>query len=237
VSCEHHKNAKSFEQVLESSTGHDYQIVKENTVTGNYVVYQNKTTGEYVAYNMDKFDRVNMTSLSMYNQVAIDGVDISHNLNRFDDSDSGYDSDGNRRTKRETFYYNNDFIFSAASTQSHDLETIAALEEAATESLIAYQLSNEYSFSLSRSQDLAKLALRYQKLESIRELTASEKDHFTLSALGISHSQIEKALKEKAQGKEDSYAKALEAAAQVNRTTPEQIGRFFENVLVEKIND
>jgi hypothetical protein len=39
--------------------------------------------------------------------------------------------------------------------------------------------------------------------------------------------QVENALKERAEGNDSVYADLLATASQVNKTTPEQIGAFF----------
>jgi hypothetical protein len=136
-----------------------------------------------------------------------------------------------------TFYTGGGFTFNNASGHSKDLETMAALEEAVAEKFVAHRLSSEFSLSDARAGELAKLALRYQKLESTRELTATEKDRFALDALGVSMTQIETSLKDKARGNETAYKELLAEAARVNKTTPEEIGRFFDQVILEEALD
>lgn len=132
-----------------------------------------------------------------------------------------------------TYYTGGGFRFDNSSAQSKDLETIAALKEEVAEKYMAYKFTSEFSMSAGRAQELAKLANRYQKLESTRELTTSEKDKFALEALGVSFTQVENALKAKAEGKETAYTALLEKASAVNKTTPEQIGKFFEELIIE----
>ena len=126
-----------------------------------------------------------------------------------------------------TYYTGGGFRFDNTSTQSKDLDTIAALKEEVAEKFVAHKLASEFSLSANRAGELAKLANRYQKLENSRELTATEKDKFALDALGVSMTQVENALKERAEGNESVYADLLATASQVNKTTPEQIGAFF----------
>ncbi len=130
-----------------------------------------------------------------------------------------------------TFYTGGGFRFENASGASKDLETIAALKEEAAQSFMAAKFKSEFSLSEDRASEMAKLANKYQRLENARELTAAEKDKFALSALGVSMNQIEVAMKKKAQGSEAQYADLLKTAAQVNNTTPEQIGKFFDEVV------
>jgi hypothetical protein len=134
-----------------------------------------------------------------------------------------------------TYYTGGGFRFDNTSGTSKDLETIAALEEEVAEKLMAYKFSSEFSMSANRAQELAKLANRYQKLENTRELTAPEKDQFALSALGVSFTQVENALKAKAQGDEAKYDDLLAKASEVNKTTPEQIGKFFDELIIDQM--
>lgn len=269
VACGHKKDAKSFEQALEASTGQGHSIAKLYTETGEYVVYRNDVTGEYSAYNMAKWDRKNMKNMAQYTAVAVNGTDIVRNLlNHTEWVDSGYwqdeydtyyetyewydyDCDCWQSETRSysvyvgtywvdtshwyTYYTGGGFRFDNTSTQSKDLETIAALKEEVAEKYIAHKLKSEFSLSSNRAEELAKLANRYQKLESARELTPSEKDKFALDALGVSMNQVEDALKAKAQGNEARYDELLNTAAKVNNTTPEQIGKFFNEMVVEEI--
>ena len=134
-----------------------------------------------------------------------------------------------------TYYTGGGFRFDNTSGQSKDLETIAALEEEVAEKLMAHKFTSEFAMSANRAQELAKLANRYQKLENTRELTSTEKDSFALEALGVSFTQVESALKAKAQGDEASYEDLLAKASAVNKTTPEQIGRFFDELIIDQM--
>jgi uncharacterized lipoprotein YehR (DUF1307 family) len=269
VACGHKKDAKSFEAALEASTGQGHTIAKLYTETGEYVVYRNDVTGEYAAYNMKKWDRKNMTQMSQFTAVAVDGTDIVRNLLSHtewvnsgywqDDYDTYYETyeywdDYCECWQYETrsytvyvgsywvdtshwytYYTGNGFRFDNTSTQSKDLDTIAALKEEVAEKFMAHKLQSEFSLSSSRADELAKLASRYQKLESARELTAGEKDKFALDALGVSMTQVESALKSKAEGNDSRYNDLLNTAAQVNKTTPEQIGKFFNEMVVDAL--
>ena len=126
-----------------------------------------------------------------------------------------------------TFYTGGGYRFENTQGVSKDLETIAALKEEAAEAFMATKFKSEFSLSENRATELAKLANRYQRLENTRELTSQEKDKFALSALGVSMNQVETAMKNKAEGEEAAYEQLLKKAAQVNNTTPEQIGKFF----------
>lgn len=132
-----------------------------------------------------------------------------------------------------TYYTGGGFSFENTSSASKDLETIAALKDEAAEAFMAHRLQSELQLSSNRAAELAKLANRYQKLENARELTGSEKDKFAMDALGVSMTQVEAAMKAKAEGKEARYEELLKTAAEVNSTSPESIGKFFEEMGTE----
>lgn len=264
VACGHKKDAKSFERALEGQSGQPHSIVKLYTQVGDYVVYKNDVTGEYLAFNMKSWDRETMTTVEQFMAVAGPN-DVVRNLSAsrewvesgywqdvyIYDEDYVYDSycdcwqweteqiyagqEWVDTSHYSWFYYGGGFRFDNTSTMSRDLDTIAALKEEVAEKMIAMKLQGEFSLSNDRASELAKLANRYQKLESARELTAGEKDKFAMDALGVSMTQVEKALKSRAQGNEASYESLLQTAAQVNSTTPEQIGRFFEEMVGTEI--
>jgi hypothetical protein len=225
------QEAKKFKNLLEQSTGQKYSIEKLYTENGKYVVYQNKVTGEYVAYNLSKYDSQTVTSLDQYLSRATFGVDIVGNLSVF--RDETYDDDGDRVTR--FYYYTDGFIFNSVSSTSKDLEVLAYLDETAAESYIAVQLTNDFSFSTDRAFELARLTTQYKKLESMRSLSSSEKDQFSLKALGVSFKQIERSIKANQQGESSELSSLIEKAALLNRTTPEQMGRFFSEVLESEV--
>ena len=125
-------------------------------------------------------------------------------------------------------YYGGGFRFENATQASRDLEMLAALEEDIAFKAIANKLTSSFSLSTNRAQELAKLVTQYNKLESIRSLTEVEKDKFALDAMGVSLNDIHEAMKEKREGSTGKFEKFLQTAAATNNTTPEQIGRFFD---------
>lgn len=259
ISCRNaSKEAKAFEALLETSTGEGHTLVKFYTKVDGYRVFQNDRTGEYVAYNLKNFDRKEVTSMSAY-MAAASSSDVIHNLESkiewvveghyYVDSSSYTVCDSNQEncytqtdswttdiwvdtSHNQTFYYGGGFKFENNSTQSHDLETMAAMNEAVAVKMISSTLSSQYALSTHRADELARLSFRYNKLENVRELTNKEKDVFALSALGVSMSDVEKSMKEKSQGNDRGYEALLEKAALKNRTTPEQIGKFFEEYMM-----
>ncbi|HXH75919.1 MAG TPA: hypothetical protein VNJ08_13190 [Bacteriovoracaceae bacterium] len=269
VACGHKKDAQTFEGALEASTGQNHSVVKLYTETGEYVVYKNEVTGEFSAYNMAKWDRENMSTMSQYMTVAVNGTDIVKNLLQHSEYvNSGYYEPqysthyesyeyydyncdcylyenrsyevymGERWVDTShwyTFYTGGGFRFDNTSSQSKDLDTIAALKEEVAEKFMAHKLKSEFSLSASRAEELAKLAGRYQKLENARELTQVEKDKFAMDALGVSMNQVEAALKQKAEGNESNFTELMNTAAQVNNTTPEQIGKFFNEMVIDEL--
>jgi hypothetical protein len=129
------------------------------------------------------------------------------------------------------FYYGGGFRFENAGSASRDLDTRAAiLEEMGTKGL-ALKLQSDYSLSSERADVLAGLALKRMKMESQRALTASEKNSFAMEALGVSMAQVEHSIKQRALGNDGAYEELLKEAAQVNHTSPETIGRFFDEMM------
>lgn len=132
-------------------------------------------------------------------------------------------------------YSGSGFTFENTAAVSKDLDTFAALKEEAQEAFIAHKLKSELSLSESRAEELARLASRYQRLGSSRELTTSEKNSFAMKALGVSMADVESAIKAKVEGNDGNYEKLLQAAAKTNNTTPEQIGKFFNEMVLEAL--
>jgi RNA polymerase-interacting CarD/CdnL/TRCF family regulator len=252
------KKAKHFEKVLEASDGHEYSVAKTYTQQSNYVVFKDETTGTYTAYNLENYNRRKMKTLDDYKAGVNVSVDIVSNLTVAQEwevsghwdyyttyesyYDPGCDCYGSYETTHYTdtwidtsswvtYYYGNGLKFSNTSSMSKDLEMLAALEEEAVEQWISVKLSSDYALSNDRAAELAQLLTKYQKLENQRELTASEKNYFAQESLGVSMGDLENSLKEKALGQDNNYQKLLNEAAVLNRTTPEQIGRFLNDYM------
>lgn len=258
VSCKDlYRDSAKFEKILEGQTGQPHRVAKLWTDVDGYVVYQNEATGEYTAYNLTDFKHRKMKTYADYLAIT-DGDDIISGLSESKEwvvsghwYEESYtttycDSEG-QNCYTETTYYTTDiwvdtshwvyhytgggFTFENSSSPSKDLETLAALSEEAAIKFVGQKLSSEFSLSTTRAEELAKISLRYRKLENQRELTSSEKSLFAMEALGVSYAQVERAMRDRAQGKETSYEALLNEAATHNRTTPEKIGMFFEDYL------
>ncbi len=134
-----------------------------------------------------------------------------------------------------TFYYGGGFRFSNRIKGSKDLELLVSLEEDVKKGIISYTLRNDFKLSKERSSELADMVTKYQKLESIRSLTTSEKNKFSLDALGVSYSEIESALRDKGNGSDASYKKLIDQAAKTNDTSAENIGSFMNEYVEEGI--
>ncbi len=260
VSCnEKKKTAKSFEAALEVETGHSWTVAKLQTEKGSFTVFKDETTGEYVAYDMSGWNRETMSTIAQYTGPAPvrnlakdrEWVVSGYWEAVYDTYTDYYDEysyscdcyiSGSRTVSVYvgdryvdtshwyTFYTGGGFRFENAAGASKDLETIAALKEEAATSFLKAKFKSEFSLSENRAGELASLASKYQKLENSRELTSQEKDKFALSALGVSMNQVEAAMKKKAEGQDAQYEALLKQAAQVNNTTPEQIGKFFDGM-------
>jgi len=247
-------------ELLESETGQDYSIAKLHTREDGYAVLRNKSTGEYIAYNVDKMDRDVMTSLSDF-QAVLGSRDVISGLDQVNTwVESGYSRDIYEYYDVEVYdsfcdcyyweersywvgtewvdtshwvttYHGGGFIFDNNAVIGKDLDTFAAIKEDVQKKFVTYKIKSELALSQTRAEELADLAIKYEKLESIRELTASEKSKFTQSSLGSNFDEIEAALKKKAQGNENSYNNLMAKAAQVNKTSPEQIASFFDKYI------
>jgi hypothetical protein len=129
-----------------------------------------------------------------------------------------------------TYYTGGGFRFDNTSSLTKDLEIMAALEETTAQKMMSTKLQSDFALSGDRAQELASLWMKYQKLESSRELTTSERDQLSLTSLGVTMTQVEQALKDKNESQNDEYENLLRTAAQVNRTTPEQMGKILDEV-------
>ena len=252
--------AKKFEKILEASNGQNQILVKLWTEKSGYVVFKNEVTGEFSAYNLDIFDKKKMKTYDAY-LAATSTNDIVTNLTSgqewvveghwYEESttSTSCDSDGNcydtttyyttdiwvDTSHWYTFYTGGGFRFSNDSNASHDLDTLAAMREDMVLGYMSHQLTSEFSLSSTRADELAKLAWRYNKLESRRELTPAEKNLFALESLGVSFSKVETAMRNRANGSDESYQELLSTASDYNRTTPEEMGRFFETYIADEI--
>lgn len=223
------KEARAFEAVLEAGTGVSWSVVKASTEEEGYSVFRNEATGEYVAYNISKWDGTTMTTLDQYQAIAT-STDVINNLTRTSETDWSYDGDGEWSSTTVYYYSGGGFRFDNSSNVSRDLETFASLREEAAVAFLAARLKSEYSLSTSRAQEMARLASRWQRLENRRELTVAEKNTFALSAMGVNMNQIETAVRGRAEGRDQQYRELLRTAARVNGTTPEMIGKFFDQM-------
>ncbi len=254
------KKASKFEKILETSTGQNQSVAKLWSEKGQYVVYKNEVTGEFTAYNLEKFDMKKMKYYESYaSAVSINDVVrnlvqdkewvVSGHYYEYSTDSTSCDADNNCYTTTtyyttdewidtshwNVFYTGGGFRFENNSTHSRDLETIGAMREDATLAFMSHQLTSDFSLSANRAQELAKLALRYQKLESRRELTPSEKDSFALESLGVSFGKMESAVKAKRNGSEAEFKNLIDEASRHNRMTPEEMGRFFEEFISDEI--
>jgi hypothetical protein len=130
-----------------------------------------------------------------------------------------------------TFYEGGGFIFDNKAGAAKDLELIEALKEDVAEKFVAHKLKNELALSTNRASKMARMLTKYRRLTKSRELTFAEKNQFALDAVGVNFNDIEKAIKGKAEGREDEYKKLLDKAAQTNKTSPEKIGEFLDDYI------
>jgi hypothetical protein len=133
-----------------------------------------------------------------------------------------------------TWYTGSGFKFSNNESLPKDFETLKALSEEEAITSISNKLKSTLSLSTDRSAELGKIYYKWKKLESKRALTDSEKSILMTDALGVSLKQAETAYAEKFVGDDKAYEAMLVKAAEVNRTTPEQIGTFLNQMIEEE---
>lgn len=250
------KTGQSF-KIAKLNTEKGKFVVFKNETTGEYVAYN---LGKWDPGTMTTFDQYMANgvvegvdiigNLNKDQEWKVDGyyesvyTDVYDTYTEYDSYCDCYKTKTETRSvyvgerwvdtsRWYTFYTGGGFRFENTAGRSKDLETIAALKEEVALEFMSYKFKSEFSLSDNRADELARLASRYQKLENARELTTNEKDKFAMDALGVSMNQMESALKAKAEGNDSKYEELLETAAQVNNTTPEQIGKFFNEMVLE----
>jgi hypothetical protein len=130
-----------------------------------------------------------------------------------------------------TYFTGGGFKFDNTSSLTKDLEMIGAMAESEALKRLGEKLQSQFSLSSDRATELSSLMMKYQKLDTTRELTAQEKDQFALKSLGVTVSRLERALKEKDQTGSTLYNDLLTEAAILNRTSPEQMGKILDEAL------
>jgi len=203
VTSGHYEDITEMQWVTKSEYVTEYRDYTSTRYDGSCSCYVTETFSEPYSYYKD---------VSGYENVKIG--------ERYVDT-SGY----------KNFYYGGNFRFSNSAGATHDLDTMAAVRESMTVKGYAQRLKSEYALSNDRAKELAELAVKQMRIESQRELTESEKNSFAMKGLGVSMAQVEKSLKARARGDERSYEQLLKDAAKLNRTTPEMIGRFFDDMI------
>lgn len=130
------------------------------------------------------------------------------------------------------WYTGNGFSFSNNELNvSRDLETLSGLADEAQVKLISLAIENEFSLSSNRAQELAKLSVKFNKLENVRELTAKEKDYFAVNALGASFTELTSAYKKSLSNDKGSFNSLMEKAAKLNDTTAEKLEEYVADYL------
>ncbi len=233
-----------------SGSGTETYIVYKNVTTGEYLAYNlskwdSRTMTTISQYMADSNDVVHNLDLKQewvttghteddydYRWITKSDWDATCSCNQ-DHSSYDYVKIGSHYVDDSgyyPFYYGGGFRFENEGGTSKDLETMAALREEKSVENLSKTFKSQYSLSNDRAQELAKLSYKYMRVENSRELTKVEKDQFALKSLGVSMNDIEGALKKKAEGSENDYQFLLQKAAQVNNTTPEMIGKFFDQM-------
>lgn len=130
------------------------------------------------------------------------------------------------------WYTGNGFSFSNNELNvSRDLETLSGLADKAQVNLISAAIQNEFSLSSNRAQELAKLSVKFNKIENLRELTVQEKDYFAVNALGSSFSELTAAYKKSLSNNKKDFNSLLDKAAKLNKTTADKLESYVSEYL------
>lgn len=130
------------------------------------------------------------------------------------------------------WYTGNGFSFSNNELNvSRDLETLSGLAEDIQVNLMSAAIESEFSLSAKRSKELAKLSVKFNKIENLRELSQKEKDYFAVSALGVSYSDLTNAYKDSQSSSSNSFSDLMKKAAEHNQTSSEQLEGYVKEYL------
>lgn len=130
------------------------------------------------------------------------------------------------------WYTGNGFSFSNNELNvSRDLETLSGLADEAQVSLMTLAIQNELSLSTNRAQELAKLSVKFNKLENMRELSDKEKDYFAMNALGVNFKDLSSAYKKSLSDNKEEFNSLMDQAAKLNKTTAEKLEGYVSNYL------
>jgi hypothetical protein len=119
--------------------------------------------------------------------------------------------------------------FSEGSTASKDLELMGSRIEDGNAEVMGEKLSNKYGLSVDRGQEVAKTMAAYNSLISKRALTSREENYFSNSLLGVDYDAAKKGL---IGGDSEEFDALMERAAEVNGTTPEQVGAIVNEMFL-----
>jgi len=120
-------------------------------------------------------------------------------------------------------------LFSETSQAGKDLELMGARVEESNANQLGERLAAQYGLSEERGQEVAKTMAVYNKLITKRALTASEKNQFSNSLLGVDYNAAERAVMS---GDADDFDALMERAAEVNGTSPEAMTAIIKDMVL-----
>jgi hypothetical protein len=228
-------------------------VVYKNKETGEYVAYNMEkfdrkgkmTYDQYMAIAIDGTDVVtdldrNSEWIDTSHWSTVTYYDGDWVWDDYDEEWDACDTCGSSWTEDVwvedgyTYYWYTGNGFSFSNTElnvSRDLETLSGLAETAQVNLMSLAIQSELSLSSNRAKELAKLSVKFNKLENIRELSEKEKDYFAINALGVSFNDLTSAYKDSVSNNKDSFKSLMQKAAKLNNTTSDKLESYVSEYL------
>ena len=128
-----------------------------------------------------------------------------------------------------SFTYNGGTLFSEIGQSSKDLEAMGARIEVNRFKNLAERLEVNYGLSTIRAEYVAKNLSTFNKLSKKRALTINEKNFFSKELLGAKFDVVENAFQS---GDKKDLDNLLDAAAEVNETSPEQVSAIINELFL-----
>lgn len=135
--------------------------------------------------------------------------------------------------RSRNIYVGGGYIFQQGGTFMKDLELLGALVEKQEVNALGEALAADYGLSESRGIEVARVLKDMNELQTKRSLTNTDKSAFSNEILGVDFPALEKAIKDKNEGKTEPLDALLQKAADTNETSPENMRSIFNKLLNE----
>ena len=120
-------------------------------------------------------------------------------------------------------------LFSEQTASLKDLELMGSKVEDTNMTQLGEKLAAEYGLSEVRGQEVAKTIAAYNKLSTKRALTASEKNQFSNSLLGVDYNAAERGIRS---GDSNEFDTLMNRAAEANGTSPEAMSAIIRDMVL-----